>query len=202
MAGFGGGLAAIFTSWIVLKKPDLSMGLNGMLAGLVGITAGAGAITPWGAVIVGAIAGTIVVISVLIFDKLKIDDPVGAVSVHGVCGIWGTLAVGIFGKEELAGELISVISFKAQLIGTVSISIFAFVTSLILFLLLKVTIGVRVDAQEEEEGLDVAEHGCASLHRQPRIIPEKGFSQDGRTGNSPPVFVCPDDTFGYEWPYR
>ncbi len=156
MAGFGGGLAAIFTSWIVLKKPDLSMGLNGMLAGLVGITAGAGAITPWGAVVVGAIAGGIVVISVLLFDKIRIDDPVGAISVHGVCGVWGTLAVGIFGKEELAGEKIS---FMAQLIGTVSISVFAFACSLALFLILKVTTGVRVDAQEEEEGLDVAEHG-------------------------------------------
>lgn len=156
MAGFGGGLAAIFTSWIVLKKPDLSMGLNGMLAGLVGITAGAGAISPWMAVVVGSIAGVIVVISVLMLDKLKIDDPVGAVSVHGVCGIWGTLAVGIFGVEELAGEKIS---FMAQLIGTVSISLFAFITSLILFIALKVTLGVRVDAQEEDEGLDVAEHG-------------------------------------------
>ena len=156
MAGFGGGLAAIFTSWIVLKKPDLSMGLNGMLAGLVGITAGAGAITPFGSVIVGAIAGVLVVLAVLFFDKLKIDDPVGAISVHGVCGVWGTLAVGIFGKEELAGEKIS---FMAQLIGTVSISLFAFIVSLVLFLILKVTLGVRVDAKEEKEGLDVAEHG-------------------------------------------
>lgn len=156
MAGFGGGLAAIFTSWLVLKKPDLSMGLNGMLAGLVGITAGAGAITPFGAVIVGMTAGVLVVFSVLFFDKLKIDDPVGAISVHGICGIWGTLAVGIFGKEELAGEPIS---FMAQLIGTLSISAFAFIASLVLFLILKVTVGVRVDAQEEEEGLDIAEHG-------------------------------------------
>lgn len=157
MAGFSGGIAAIAMSWITLKKPDLSMGLNGMLAGLVGITAGAGAITPYGAVIVGAVAGGLVVLSVLFFDKLKIDDPVGAVSVHGVCGIWGTLAVGIFGKEELAGEPIS---FMAQLIGTLSISAFAFITSFALFMLLKVVMGVRVDAQEEEEGLDVAEHGA------------------------------------------
>ncbi|MGB6222444.1 ammonium transporter [Haloferula sp.] len=156
MAGFGGGLAAIFTSWIVLKKPDLSMSLNGMLAGLVGITAGAGAITPWGSVVVGAIAGALVVVAVLFFDKIKIDDPVGAISVHGVCGIWGTLAVAIFGKEELAGEKIS---FSAQLIGTLSISAFAFICSFILFFILKMVMGVRVDAQEESEGLDVAEHG-------------------------------------------
>jgi Amt family ammonium transporter len=156
MAGFGGGLAAVFTSWIVLKKPDLSMSLNGMLAGLVGITAGAGAITPWGSVIVGAIAGALVVVSVLFFDKIKIDDPVGAISVHGVCGIWGTLAVAIFGKEELAGEKIS---FMAQLIGTLSISAFAFACSFALFFILKMVMGVRVDEQEESEGLDVAEHG-------------------------------------------
>jgi Amt family ammonium transporter len=156
MAGFSGGLGALFASWILLKKPDLSMSLNGMLAGLVGITAGAGAITPWGAVIVGLIAGVIVVASVLFFDKIKIDDPVGAISVHGVCGIWGTLAVAIFGKEELAGEKIS---FMAQLIGTLSISAFAFVASFALFFILKMALGVRVDEQEEEEGLDVAEHG-------------------------------------------
>ncbi len=161
MAAFGGGIAAIFTSWIVLKKPDLSMALNGTLAGLVGITAGAGAITPWGALFVGAIAGVIVLFSVLFFDKIRIDDPVGAISVHGVCGIWGTLAVGIFGKEELAGEKIS---FMTQLIGTVSISLFAFTSSLVLFLILKVIVGVRVDAQEEHEGLDVAEHGSPAYN--------------------------------------
>lgn len=156
MAGFGGGLAAIFASWVVLKKPDLSMALNGMLAGLVGITAGAGAITPWASVLVGMIAGVLVVVSVLFFDKLKIDDPVGAISVHGVCGVWGTLAVGIFGQAGLNG---GDISFMTQLVGTLSISAFAFTASLVIFLILKVTLGVRVDAQEEEEGLDVAEHG-------------------------------------------
>ena len=161
MAAFGGGLAAIFTSWTVLRKPDLSMALNGTLAGLVGITAGAGAITPWAALLVGGIAGVIVVISVLAFDKIKIDDPVGAISVHGVCGIWGTLAVGIFGKEALAGEKIS---FMAQAIGTVSISIFAFVTSFALFFIIKMIMGVRVDAQEEHEGLDVAEHGVPAYN--------------------------------------
>jgi ammonium transporter, Amt family len=152
MAGFAGGLGAIFTSWIVLKKPDLSMGLNGMLAGLVGITAGADVINPWQAVLVGLIAGGIVVASVLFFDKIKIDDPVGAVSVHGVCGIWGTLAVGIFSTNAEH-------SFGTQLIGTLSIGAFAFVTSGALFLILKMVMGVRVDAQEESEGLDVAEHG-------------------------------------------
>lgn len=149
LAGFAGGLAAILTSWVLLKKPDLSMSLNGMLAGLVGITAGADSIAPWAAVLVGFIAGVIVVLSVLILDKAKIDDPVGAVSVHGVCGTWGTLAVGIFGSG----------AFLTQLIGTVSISIFAFVASLIIFGVVKAIFGLRVSAEEEEEGLDIGEHG-------------------------------------------
>jgi Amt family ammonium transporter len=157
MAGFAGGLAATFTSWIVLKKPDLSMGLNGILAGLVGITAGADVINPWQAVLVGAIAGALVVVSVLFFDKIKIDDPVGAVSVHGVCGVFGTLAVGIWSTNPDH-------SFMKQLIGTASVGAFAFVASLILFIILKVTLGVRVDAQEEHEGLDVAEHGSPAYN--------------------------------------
>jgi Amt family ammonium transporter len=150
MAGFAGGIGAMLTSWGVLKKPDLSMTLNGMLAGLVGITAGADDIAPFGAVAVGAIAGVIVVLSVIFFDKIKIDDPVGAISVHGVCGVFGTLAPAIFGTK----------SFGTQLMGTLAVSAFAFVVSLALFLILKVVMGVRVDAQEEEEGLDVAEHGA------------------------------------------
>jgi Amt family ammonium transporter len=154
MAGFAGGLSAMFTSWVVLKKPDLSMGLNGMLAGLVGITAGADVISPWFSVLVGAIAGLIVVFSVMFFDKIRIDDPVGAISVHGVCGVWGTLAVGIFGGGN----------FVTQLIGTASVSAFAFVTSFIIFYVLKLVMGVRVDAQEEHEGLDVAEHGSPAYN--------------------------------------
>ena len=132
------------------------MGLNGMLAGLVGITAGAGAISPWASVLVGAIAGALVVVSVLFFDKIKVDDPVGAISVHGICGMWGTIAVGIFGQDGLNG---GEISLTTQIIGTLSISAFAFVSSFALFFILKMVMGVRVDEQEESEGLDVAEHG-------------------------------------------
>lgn len=151
LAGCAGGLAAALFSWVVLKKPDLSMALNGLLAGLVGITAGADVIAPWAAVITGAVAGVLVVLSVIFFDRIKIDDPVGAVSVHGVCGVWGTLAVGIFGGG----------SFVTQLIGTASISAFAFVFSLIVFGILKAVVGLRVTEQEEEEGLDVGEHGIS-----------------------------------------
>ena len=149
MAGFTGGIGAMLTSWVVLKKPDLSMMLNGMLAGLVGITAGADDVTPLAAVAIGAIAGLIVVLSVVFFDKIKIDDPVGAISVHGVCGVFGTLAPAIFGTKD----------FGTQLMGTLAVSAFAFVVSLVLILILKLTIAIRVDPQEEEEGLDVAEHG-------------------------------------------
>ncbi len=152
MAGFAGGLGATFTSWIALKKPDLSMALNGILAGLVGITAGADVINPWQAVLVGAIAGLVVVLSVIFFDRIKIDDPVGAVSVHGVCGVLGTLAVGVFSTNPAH-------TFMKQLVGTASVGAFAFVASLALFLVLKIVMGVRVDAKEEEEGLDIAEHG-------------------------------------------
>ena len=149
MAGFAGGLAATFLSWAITKKADFSMALNGMLAGLVSITAGADCISPFYALLVGAIGGILVVLAVDFFDRIRIDDPVGAISVHGVCGIWGTLAVGIFGKGD----------FVTQLIGTLAISAFAFVTSFILFYLIKITFGVRVDPEEEIEGLDVAEHG-------------------------------------------
>jgi ammonium transporter, Amt family len=160
LAGAAGGVVAAFTSWIFLKKPDLSMSLNGMLAGLVGITAGADSIAPWPAVLVGGIAGVIVVASVLALDKLKIDDPVGAISVHGICGNWGTIAVGIFG----GGALLT------QIIGTVAISAFAFVFALVTFLVVKAIFGLRVGADEEEEGLDIGEHGQEAY---PDFVPNK-----------------------------
>jgi len=125
------------------------MALNGILAGLVGITAGADSMGPGAAMIVGAVAGVIVVFSIIFFDKIKIDDPVGAISVHGVCGIWGTLAVGIFGGKV----------FMTQLIGTIAVSVTAFVFSIIVFGILKVTLGIRVSPEEEAEGLDIGEHG-------------------------------------------
>lgn len=157
MAGFTGGLAAIATSWIFLKKPDLSMALNGMLAGLVGITAGADTIPPFYALLVGGIAGILVVFSVGFFDKIKIDDPVGAISVHGICGIWGTLCVALFGTTEG-------VTFGVQLTGALSVSAFAFITSFILFYTIKLIMGVRVDEKEEHEGLDVAEHGSPAYN--------------------------------------
>ncbi len=157
LAAAAGAVASIFTSWIVLKKPDLSMALNGILAGLVGITAGADTVGEGSSVIIGLVAGVIVVFSILFFDKIKIDDPVGAVSVHGICGMWGTIAVGIFSFDP--GH-----SLGVQILGTVAISIFAFVFSFVVFFVLKMIMGVRVSEEEESEGLDVAEHGAPAYH--------------------------------------
>jgi Amt family ammonium transporter len=152
LAAAAGGFTSIFTSWIVLKKPDLSMALNGILAGLVSITAAADIVSVTSAIIAGGIGGVLVVFSILIFDKIKIDDPVGAISVHGVCGIWGTLVVAAFGIGDF--------SWKSQIYGILAVYGFAFIFSLIVFGIIKLIMGVRVDAQEEEEGLDVAEHGA------------------------------------------
>ncbi|MGE9266620.1 MAG: ammonium transporter [Verrucomicrobiales bacterium] len=150
-----GGLGAMFISWGILKKPDLSMSLNGILAGLVSVTAGADQLSLLGAALAGVIGGGLVVISVIFFDKIKIDDPVGAISVHGTCGIWGTLVIGLPFMTLEGVET----SFITQLIGTLSIGAFAFAFSFIVFSIIKAIMGVRVDAEEESEGLDVAEHG-------------------------------------------
>lgn len=154
IAAAAGAIAALFVSWGLLKKPDLSMALNGALAGLVGITAGADQMAPWEALVIGLIAGVIVVVSVLFFDKIKLDDPVGAISVHLVCGIWGTLAVGIFGAMAGGEQIVK------QLVGILSIGIFSFVFAFGLFFILKMVMGIRVSEEEEIEGLDYGEHGA------------------------------------------
>jgi Amt family ammonium transporter len=161
LAAAAGIIGAMLTSWIVQKKPDLSMALNGALAGLVGITAGADVVSVISSVIIGLIAGVIVVLSVLGWDRIKIDDPVGAISVHLVCGIWGTLAVGLFATSDaLAGwEMTRMESIIAQLIGIGAYGVFCIVTSGIIFAALKFTIGVRVSEEEEILGLDIGEHG-------------------------------------------
>jgi len=153
LAAAAGGVTSIIASWVILKKPDLSMALNGILAGLVSITAAADVVSVMSAIMAGGVGGILVVVSILFFDKIKIDDPVGAISVHGVCGIWGTLAVWVFGDKEA-------FSLVSQIIGIVSVYGFAFVFSIIVFGIIKAVMGIRVDAQEEEEGLDVAEHGA------------------------------------------
>ncbi|TVR28389.1 MAG: ammonium transporter [Balneolaceae bacterium] len=149
LAACAGALSSMITTQIVMKNLDAPMALNGILAGLVGITAGADVISISGAIVVGAIAGAIVVFSIVMFDKLKLDDPVGAISVHGVCGIWGTLAVGLFTEA----------SFLIQLLGTVSILGVTFLFSLAVFGAIKAVLGVRVSAEVESDGLDISEHG-------------------------------------------
>ena len=153
LAAAAGVIGAMITSWYVSKKPDLSMILNGSLAGLVGITAGADVISPMNSVLVGFIAGIIVVLSVIQLDKLKIDDPVGAISVHLVCGIWGTLAVGIFSAAH---------SLYVQALGVVAYGIFCLIGSILIFTVLKYSIGLRVSEDEEIIGLDIGEHDMES----------------------------------------
>ncbi|MGK0464599.1 MAG: Amt family ammonium transporter [Lentimonas sp.] len=153
LAASAGALGSILTSWFYLKKPDLSMALNGILAGLVGITACADIVSVKGAIIIGAIAGVIVVFSIVFFDKIKIDDPVGAISVHGICGVWGILACALFDTTNSGYTVIG------QLTGVLAVIAAAFFFSFIVFGLLKRTIGVRVSQEEEAEGLDIGEHG-------------------------------------------
>ena len=153
LAAASGGLVAMFVSSTWMGKPDLSMALNGILAGLVGITAGADQMAMGSSILVGGIAGAIVVYSVVFFDRIKIDDPVGAVSVHLVCGIWGTLAVGIFGAMAGVGQ------FMLQLYGVLVYAAGSLVISGVLFGVIRAVMGLRVSEQEELEGLDLAEHG-------------------------------------------
>lgn len=164
LAAGAGAIAAMFTSWIWFKKPDPSFSLNGALAGLVGITAGTWVINPLGSIIVGLIAGVLVVLSVEFFDKvLHIDDPVGAVSVHGICGVWGTLAVGIFGDlEKIGSGLTRAGQLGVQALGIGAVFAWTVVTALILFGILKAAKLLRVDEKEELEGLDISEHGTES----------------------------------------
>ncbi|MEM8829528.1 MAG: ammonium transporter [Cyanobacteria bacterium P01_G01_bin.19] len=159
LAAAGGGVAATITSWAKDGKPDLSMVINGILAGLVGITAGCASVNYLSAVIIGLIAGVIVVFSVAFFDSIKIDDPVGATSVHLVCGIWGTLAVGLFALDGglfFGGGITQLI---AQIIGILAVGAFTVIFSAIVWTILKATIGIRVSEEEERIGLDIGEHG-------------------------------------------
>lgn len=154
LAAAAGAILAMFTAWIKFGKPDVSMSLNGALAGLVSITAGCNDVLPLSAVIIGAAAGILVVFSVIMIDRLKIDDPVGAISVHGVIGAWGTLAAGLFYVKGFSIKVIGV-----QLLGIGTAFIWAFTAGFIMFKLIDLVIGLRVSEQEESEGLDFSEHG-------------------------------------------
>jgi Amt family ammonium transporter len=154
LAAAAGVISAGVLTWLMYGRPDLGMALNGALAGLVGITAGADQMAPGSSIIIGLIAGIIVVLSVTFFDKIKIDDPVGAISVHLVCGGWGTLAVGLFGEKAGMAQL------TTQAIGFFSVVIFTMIFTAVFFGIIKATLGVRVSERDEVEGLDEHEHGA------------------------------------------
>ncbi|NNC71032.1 MAG: hypothetical protein HKN90_09450, partial [Flavobacteriaceae bacterium] len=171
-----GGVVAAIVSTVLYKNLDLTMFLNGILGGLVGITAGADVMSVTDSVIIGAIAGAIIVFAVSLIDKLRLDDPVGAIAVHLACGIWGTLAVGIFGFSaatndegsyvNASGEVVATVSeaanslsFMPQLYGVLAYAAICIVSSFIILFILKKTVGIRVSEKEELEGLDKYEHG-------------------------------------------
>ncbi|OSY87867.1 ammonium transporter [Tenacibaculum holothuriorum] len=156
LAAAAGGISSFLTSTILYKNYDLTMFLNGILGGLVGITAGADVMSPMNAIVIGLIAGIIIVLAVALIDRLQLDDPVGAIAVHLMCGVWGTLAVGILGKMASFNQ------FLNQLIGILAYGILCCLTSFLIFFLMNKTVGIRVSEKEELEGLDLHEHGMNS----------------------------------------
>jgi Amt family ammonium transporter len=181
IAAAGGVLAAIVTAWVKTKSIDIGMAGNGAIAALVAITAPSGYVVPWAALVIGLVAGVIVVLGVYAIDKV-IDDPVGALSAHGLAGIWGTLSCGIFTHPTLAaynavgkGGLIYTGSFHqlgAQALGVVTVFAFVFVVSAATFYLIKITYGLRVTEEEEDAGLDISEHGMYGYPEQFIPLPE------------------------------
>jgi Amt family ammonium transporter len=159
LSAAAGALTAMITIWLIVGKPDLGMTMNGCLAGLVAITAPCATVEPWAAIIIGAVGGVIVVLGTLLLDRVRIDDPVGAVPVHGMNGIWGTLAIGLFNTD---GGLLTDGGTKllgVQALGTFTVTAFVLVTMGIVFTAIKYTVGLRVSKEEELRGLDVGEHG-------------------------------------------
>jgi ammonium transporter, Amt family len=196
LAGAVGGITATITAWLYLGKPDLSMIINGILAGLVGITASCAYVNLNSAFIIGLIAGILVVFAVTFFDKIRIDDPVGAVSVHLVCGVWGTLAVGLFSvgpggypwMVDLAGKPVGphgiffgggLGTLIPQIVGILSVGGITVLLSSIFWLALKATLGIRVSTQEEIEGLDISEHGMEAYSGFVKEASVNGFSELG-----------------------
>jgi len=196
LAAAAGGTVACFVAWGYLGKPDLSMIINGILAGLVGITAPCAWVNLGSAVIIGAIAGALVVFSVTFFDKIRIDDPVGALSVHLVCGLWGTLAVGLFAvggspdgiyaEGPNAGLFFSggIQPLFIQLAGALAVGGMTVLLSTIFWVALKATLGIRVTREEELEGLDIGEHGMEAYSGFAKEAETIGYSEPGRPGIS------------------
>lgn len=166
LAAAAGAIAAMAMVWAISGKPDVGMTANGLLGGLVAITAGCAAVSNIGALIIGTVAGVLVVASVQLFERAKVDDPVGAISVHGVCGIFGTVSVGLFASSDGAAWKQGLFygggasQLVTQIIGVAAVAAFVAISSGALFLAIKATVGLRVDKHEEVEGLDVLEHGA------------------------------------------
>jgi Amt family ammonium transporter len=169
IAAAAGVLGAVVTAWLVIKKPDLSMMLNGAIAALVAITAACAFVTPWAAVVIGFVAGVIVVFGVLLVERIGIDDPIGAIAAHGMAGVWGTLSLGFLTLPDLAEKLDTgtgglfygggLHQLGTQLLGLAAVGGFTFGASFLVLLLFKVTVGIRTEAAVESAGLDVSEHG-------------------------------------------
>jgi Amt family ammonium transporter len=166
MAAATGALGATIAAWVLLGKPDLSMILNGCLAGLVAVTAPCAFVSIGASALIGLVGGVIAVLAVVAFDKVKLDDPVGALSVHLVNGVWGTLALGVFYDNDVATNIAALATglsrgaqFMVQLKGVVYVGAFAFGLSMLFWTAIKLTMGVRVSEEEEFEGLDIGEHG-------------------------------------------
>jgi Amt family ammonium transporter len=169
VAAAAGALGGVATAWLVIRKPDLSMMLNGVIAALVAVTAASGFVAPWAAIVIGAVAGSIAVLGVLLVERLRIDDPIGAVAVHGMAGVWGTLATGIFAVPALAENLAtgtgglwytgSLDQLGTQALGLLAVGAFTFSASFGALWVMKRTFGIRVEPEVETAGLDVSEHG-------------------------------------------
>jgi ammonium transporter, Amt family len=169
LAAAAGVLGAVLTSWIVIKKPDLSMMLNGAVAALVAITAACAFVAPWAAMVIGFVAGVIVVLGVLVVERARIDDPIGAISAHGMAGVWGTLSLGFLALPSQAKSLATgsgglfygggFHQLGVQLVGLVTVGVFTFAMSFGALWLMKVTFGIRTEPEDETAGLDVSEHG-------------------------------------------
>jgi ammonium transporter, Amt family len=169
LAAAAGVLGAVVTSWLVIKKPDLSMMLNGAVAALVAITAACAFVAPWAAIVIGAVAGVIVVFGVLLVEQIGIDDPIGAIAAHGMAGVWGTLSLGFLTLPSQAEKLATgsgglfygggLHQLGIQLLGLATVGAFTFTASFLVLLLMKVTVGIRTEPEVESAGLDVSEHG-------------------------------------------
>lgn len=179
LSAAAGSISAMVLAWKLFGKPDLGMALNGALAGLVSITAACANVTPLSAVIIGLLGGILVVFSILFFDKIKVDDPVGAVSVHGVCGAWGTLAAGIFNSAGFSLQIIGV-----QLVGIAAAFFWAFGLAFVFFKVIKATVGLRVSEEEELEGLDIIEHGISAYPDSVSMLSNSVAPSSGQESSS------------------